>query len=77
MPGLLTKAIAVATTPQLIMMRVSHTLAPNRSMSMLEGTSKRAYAMKKMPAPSPNAAADRPTSARSWSWAKPRLTRSM
>jgi hypothetical protein len=58
------------------MMRAIHLRAPKRSSRRFDGTSKMKYAMKKMPAPKPNAVCDRP---RSWfivSAAKPTLTRS-
>ena len=69
-------AMAPDRIPQLSMIRAIHLRAPNRSSSRLDGTSKMKYAMKKMPAPRPNAVCDRP---RSWfiaSAAKLTFTRS-
>src|ERR1700692_544442 len=56
-------AIMPEIIPQLSMIRAIHLRAPNRSSRRLDGTSKMKYAIKKMPAPKPNAVCDRP---RSW-----------
>jgi hypothetical protein len=58
-----TAAIPMATTPQVTMMRAIQTRAPTLWRIRLLGTSKRKYPMKKMPAPRPNALAERPMSA--------------
>ena len=58
------------------MMRAIQRRAPNRSSRMFDGTSKKKYAMKKMPAPKPNTVEVRP---RSWfmrNAANPTFTRS-
>ncbi len=45
--------MAAEISPQLTMIRVSQIRAPYFSIIMLLGSSKIAYAMKKMPAPKP------------------------
>ncbi len=69
-------AMAPEHTPQVNMIRAIHLLAPTRSRNKLDGTSKKKYARKKMPAPKPKAEADRPRSLFMVSAAKPTLTRS-
>ena len=46
-------AKAADTTPQEIMIRAIHRLAPNRCSPRLLGTSSKKYPMKKIPAPRP------------------------
>ena len=63
-------------SPQVIMMRAIHSRAPKRTSRKLLGISQTAYAMKKMPAPNPNAVSLMPRSEFICSLAKPTLTRS-
>ena len=69
-------AMPPESTPQVNMIRAIHLRAPTRSRNRFDGTSKRKYARKKMPAPKPNADADRPRSLFIVSAAKLTLTRS-
>jgi hypothetical protein len=52
-----TNAIAVASTPQVTMIRAIHRRAPNRCSARLLGTSSSRYPMKKTPDANPNAVA--------------------
>jgi hypothetical protein len=49
-----THVIAVATSPQLTMMRAIHRRAPKRCSAMLLGTSRSKYPMKNTPDARPN-----------------------
>ena len=69
-------AVAPENRPQLNMIRAIHLRAPTRSRNRFDGTSKRKYARKKMPAPKPKVEADRPISLFIVRAAKPTLTRS-
>src|SRR6185295_1911564 len=62
--------------PQVNMMRAIHLRAPTRSRNRFDGTSKRKYARKKMPAPKPKAESDSPRSLFMVSAAKLTFTRS-
>ncbi len=75
-PGVRTSASAQAATPQVSMMRAIHSRAPTRRRMRLLGTSKSTYPAKKMPAPRPNTAPEKPKSAESPCAAKDTLTRS-
>src|SRR5215211_22954 len=62
--------------PQVTMILASQNFAPTRCSSRFDGTSKQAYATKKIPAPSAYAASVRPVSAMYSVLAKPMFTRS-
>src|SRR6478672_8178027 len=62
--------------PQVNMIRAIHLRAPTRSRNRFDGTSKRKYARKKMPAPKPKAESDSPRSLFMVSAAKLTFTRS-
>ena len=74
--SVLTKAVAPDTRPQVSMMRAIHLRAPNRSSARLLGTSKKKYAMKKMPDPKPKIVWVKFRSLFMVKAAKPTLTRS-
>ena len=57
-----TKAIAPEHRPQVTITRAIQIRAPTLSRTMFEGTSNRKYPQKKMPAPKPNTAGEKPRS---------------